>query len=83
VEETEDQRAPAEVTAAQVGHWLDEEIDLARLYAEIWKDAAPTHLVDVAVFCDSDGTHTASTAILPICGLNGAKALYSLSSSAR
>ena len=28
--------------------------------AAIWKDAAPPHLVDVAVFCDSDDTHTAS-----------------------
>ena len=44
----------------QVGHWLDERIDLARVYAEIWKDAAPAHLVDVAVFCDSDDAHTAS-----------------------
>ena len=44
----------------RVGRWLDERIDLARVYAEIWKDAAPVHLVDVAVFCDSDDTHTAS-----------------------
>jgi hypothetical protein len=44
----------------RVGHWLDERIDLARVYAEIWNDAAPAHLVDVAVFCDSDDTHTAS-----------------------
>ena len=44
----------------RVGRWLDEKIDLARVYAEIWKDAAPAHLVDVAVFCDSDDTHTAS-----------------------
>ena len=44
----------------RVGRWLDERIDLARIYAEIWKDAAPAHLVDVAVFCDSDDTHTAS-----------------------
>jgi hypothetical protein len=36
-----------------VGRW----IDLAHLYGEIWKDAAPAHLVDVAVFCDSDDTH--------------------------
>ena len=28
--------------------------------AEIWTDAAPTRLVDVAVFCDRDDTHTAS-----------------------
>jgi Protein of unknown function (DUF3047) len=44
----------------RIGRWLDEKIDLARVYAEIWKDAAPTHLVDIAVFCDSDDTHTAS-----------------------
>jgi hypothetical protein len=35
----------------RVGRWLDEKIDLVRVYAEIWKDAAPAHLVDVAVFC--------------------------------
>jgi len=46
----------------RVGRWLDERIDLARIYAEIWKDAAPAHLVDVAVFCDSDDTHTATIA---------------------
>ena len=34
--------------------------DLAGICAEIWKDAAPAHVVDVAVFCDSDDTHTAS-----------------------
>ena len=44
----------------RVGRWLDETIDLARVYAEIWKNAALAHLVDVAVFCDSDDTHTAS-----------------------
>jgi len=44
----------------RVGRWLDEKIDLTSIYAEIWKDAAPAHLVDVAVFCDSDDTHTAS-----------------------
>src|SRR5262249_58580135 len=44
----------------RVGRWLDERIDLAGINAEIWKDAAPAHLVDVAVFCDSDDTHTAS-----------------------
>jgi hypothetical protein len=44
----------------EVGGWLDGRIDLAAIYAEVWKDAAPAHLVDVAVFCDSDDTHTAS-----------------------
>ena len=32
----------------------------AHVYAQVWKDAALAHLVDVAVFCDSDDTHTAS-----------------------
>ena len=44
----------------RVGRWLDEKIDLDSVYAEIWKDAAPAHLVDIAVFCGSDDTHTAS-----------------------
>ena len=35
-------------------------MDLASVYVEIWKDAVPAHLVDIAVFCDSDDTHTAS-----------------------
>jgi hypothetical protein len=39
----------------RVARWLDEKIDLARVYAEIWKDAAPAHLIDIAVFCDSGG----------------------------
>jgi hypothetical protein len=34
----------------RIGRWLDERIDLARIYSEIWKGAAPAHLVDVAVF---------------------------------
>lgn len=45
---------------ARIGRWFDERIDLARVYATIWQDAAPAHLVDLAVFCDSDETHTAS-----------------------
>ena len=44
----------------RVGRWLDERTDLARVYAEIWKDAARAHLVEIAGFCDSDETHTAS-----------------------
>ena len=31
----------------KVGRWLDEKIDFARVYAEIWKDAASAHLVGV------------------------------------
>jgi hypothetical protein len=37
-----------------VGRSLDERVHLARVYATIWKDAAPARLVDNAVFCDSD-----------------------------
>jgi hypothetical protein len=44
----------------RIGRWLNEKINLARVYAEIWKDAAPAHVTDIAVFCDSDDTHTAS-----------------------
>jgi hypothetical protein len=51
----------------RVGRWLDERIDLARIYAQIWKDAAPAHVVDVPVFCDSDDTHTASIRLLRVC----------------
>ena len=50
----------AEAGDDRVGRWLHERIGLARVYAEIWKDAAPAHLVDIAVFCDSDDTHTPS-----------------------
>jgi hypothetical protein len=53
----------------RVGKWLDEKIDLARVYAEVWKDAAPAHLVDIAVFCDSEHTHTATTSLMS--GSNG------------
>jgi hypothetical protein len=58
----------------RIGHWLDERIDLARVCAEIWKDAAPAHLVDIAVFCDSDDTHTASLSSSPMSDSNGDKA---------
>ena len=58
----------------RVGRWLDEKIDLARVYGEIWKDAAPAHLVDIAVFCDSDDTHTASISYFATSGSNGGDA---------
>ena len=44
----------------RVGCWLDGRIDLERVYSQIWNDTAPAHVIDVAVFCDSDDTHTAS-----------------------
>lgn len=39
---------------------VDEKIDPSRVYGEIWTDAAPAHVTDIAVFCDSDDTHTAT-----------------------
>ena len=42
----------------RVGHWIDERIDLAHIYAQISKDAAAAHFVDVTVLCASDDTHT-------------------------
>ena len=35
---------------------------LACVYAAIRKDAAPAHLMDIAVFCDSDDAHTPGAA---------------------
>jgi len=54
-------------TLATIGRWLDERIDLAAIYAEIWKDAGPAHLTDIAVFCDADDTRTAQHQLLRIC----------------
>ncbi len=39
-----------------VGRWQRESVDLAAIYRTIWPDAAPTHLYEVALFCDSDET---------------------------
>jgi Protein of unknown function (DUF3047) len=45
-----------------IARWQSEEVDLQELYRHIWPDAAPAHLIDIAVFCDSDETrgHTIS-----------------------
>jgi Protein of unknown function (DUF3047) len=45
-----------------VGRWHAEEIDLMAIYRHIWRDGAPARVVDIALFCDSDDTHTASIA---------------------
>jgi hypothetical protein len=60
-------RKPREGSGDRIGRWLDEKIDLASVYAEIWKDAAPAHLVDVAVFCDSDDHAHREYQLLRIC----------------
>jgi Protein of unknown function (DUF3047) len=45
-----------------VGRWHPEEVDLQAIYRHIWRDGAPARVIDVALFCDSDDTHTASIA---------------------
>ena len=40
-----------------IRQWRREEIDLREVYSHIWPDGAPAHLVDIAIFCDSDETH--------------------------
>ena len=37
--------------------WRREEVDLREVYRHIWPDGAPAHLIDIAIFCDSDETH--------------------------
>jgi Protein of unknown function (DUF3047) len=40
------------------GHlWRSEQVDLREVYRHIWPDEAPAHLIDIAIFCDSDETH--------------------------
>jgi hypothetical protein len=44
----------------RIGRWLNERSTSRPSMPRFVKDAAPAHLVDVAVFCDSDDTHIAS-----------------------
>jgi len=45
-----------------IGQWRNEAVDLRQITRPIWSDAQPMHLVDIALFCDSDDTHTRSVA---------------------
>ena len=38
----------ADAGEERTGRWLEEKIDLGHIYAEIWKDVAPAHLVGIA-----------------------------------
>ena len=40
-----------------IRQWRSEEVDLREIYRHIWPDGAPAHLIDIAIFCDSDETH--------------------------
>ncbi len=49
------------------GKWRNEAVDLRQITRPLWPDlfesgGAPVHLVDIALFCDSDDTHTRSIA---------------------
>lgn len=45
-----------------IRQWRREAVDLRAITRRIWPDGAPMHLVDIALFCDSDNTHTQSVA---------------------
>jgi Protein of unknown function (DUF3047) len=40
-----------------IRQWRSEQVDLREVYRHIWPDEAPAHLIDIAIFCDSDETH--------------------------
>jgi hypothetical protein len=40
-----------------IRQWRSEEVDLREVYRHIWPDGTPAHLIDIAIFCDSDETH--------------------------
>ena len=43
-----------------IARWRNEEIDLLAIYRHLWPESAPPHLIDLALFCDSDETDTSS-----------------------
>ena len=45
-----------------IRQWRSEQVDLREVYRHLWPDGAPAHLIDIAIFCDSDETnsHTVS-----------------------
>ncbi|MBT5074518.1 MAG: DUF3047 domain-containing protein [Kordiimonadaceae bacterium] len=44
------------------GRWHNERVDLTELYSELWGDASGARLVEIALFCDTDGTGAQSIA---------------------
>jgi hypothetical protein len=47
---------------ANAGRWITEDIDLQAIYRHVWPDAAPAHVIDIALFCDTDETKASSVA---------------------
>src|SRR5918996_696818 len=48
--------------ADNVGQWHRERIDLLAIYRHLWPGTGAARVVDIAIFCDSDDTATASIA---------------------
>lgn len=40
-----------------IRQWRNADVDLRTVYRHIWPDDAPAHLIEIAIFCDSDETH--------------------------
>src|SRR5260221_69230 len=49
-----------------IRQWRSEEVDLREVYRHIWPDGTPAHLIDIAIFCDSDETHGHTVSYLPM-----------------
>lgn len=47
---------------ANAGRWIAEDIDLLAIYRHVWSDAEPAHVVDIALFADTDETKASSVA---------------------
>ena len=45
-----------------VGQWHHESVDLREIYQKLWGDSRNVHLIDIAIFCDTDETGTQSIA---------------------
>lgn len=45
-----------------IGRWFHENVDLTKLYAELWGNEKGVRLTDIALFCDTDNTGAESIA---------------------
>lgn len=45
-----------------IGRWHSENVNLSELYSELWGDAGGARLIDIGLFCDTDGTGEQSVA---------------------
>jgi hypothetical protein len=63
----------------RIGRWLDEKIDLARVYAEVWKDTTPAHLLMSPCSATATTLTPPASAISITSGSNGGDARAGLS----